>query len=569
MKKLLFTALILLISAAVSEGQQSQGTSLLDELQFQKAEYFFRLQMRDKPNDVDALIGLGNALLGLQSADSAKMMFRKAYAVNQGNPFSLAAMGKTALLNNDREAAHDYFERARRAAKADAEIYCFIAEECLNPLSQDSVTALIYLKQGLELFPKYARLHLLTGDLEFLKKKFGDALNAYERAIFFDPKTAIAYRKAGYAYFRTAAYKEALNDFNKSIALNPDQILVYKFQGDLFYSLGRYHEAELAYLTYHERTDVTAEDRERMAFVLFFNKKYKEASLLLEQMNTVSREESVLLRIKGYIAYESGDYQKGLECLNEFFQSHNPQKIIGLDYSYYAKILQKLGKDSLARINFFKSVALDPTRLDTYEELARYETKKGMHLQAALHLKKMMERGADKLVTSFQIGKEYYFEGDTWRARLDSVKELQKNGRGSMPDSSAIRKSMILYYSRADSAFSVVNQLNADYAGAYVWRGRIQSILDPDALASGAKEMYEKALSILDKSEQPKNQKTIIECFRYLGSYYYLGYERFLKRDKALAAEMKAKSIDCFTKIRTLDPADIQAKEVLSKMNAH
>ena len=545
----------------------SQGSFLLEEQQYHSASFHFLLQLKSKSNDAGLLIGLGKAYVGLHSADSAKTAFKRAYQMEQTNPNVLCGMGIVALLNNDHEASSDYFERARRADKTNPEIYCNLAEACLNPFKSDTVSALIYLKQGLDLSPKYGRLHQLTGDLELVKKNFGSALNAYERATFFDPKSAISYRKAGYAYFRSAAFREALNDFNKSIALNPDQILVYKYQGDLFYALGRYHEAEQAYLTYHERGDVTSEDKERMAFVLFFNKKYEDSAKLLEQLSSVSREESVLLRIKGYIAYETGNYQKGLDDLNLFFQQHNPQKIIALDYSYYGKILQKLGKDSLARLNFIKSAALDSNRVETYEELARYESKNGMHQQAALHFKTMMDRGADKLVTTFQIGKEFYFEGESWRAKLDSGRELQKSGRETLPDSLAVRKSMIRYYARADSAFSVVNQLNTEYAGAYVWRGRIQSILDPDALATGAKEMYEKALSILEKSDQAKNQKTIIECYRYLGSYYYLGYERLLRKDKVLAAEMKAISMDCFAIINTLDPADIQEKEILSKIN--
>ena len=564
---LLFLILGLSILQGWAQEPVSKGSFLLEEKQFQSAKIHFLLQLKSKPNDAGLLIGLGNAYIGLQSIDSAKIALKRAYQVGQANPNVLAGMGMLALLNNDHEAESDYFERARRADKTNPEIYCNLAEACLNPFKTDTASALTYLKQGLDLSPKYGRLHQLTGDLELVKKNFGSALNAYERATFFDPKSAISYRKAGYAYYRSSGFREALNAFNKSIALNPDQILVYKYQGDLFYALGRYREAEMAYLTYQERAEVTFEDKERMAFVLFFNKKYEDSAKLLELLTFVSKEESVLLRIKGYIAYETGNYQKGLDDLDQFFQQHNPQKIIALDYSYYAKILQKLGKDSLARLNFIKSAALDSNRMDTYEELAKYESKIGMHPQAALHFKKMMDRGADKLVTTFQIGREFYFEGEAWRARLDSERELQKSSGANQPDSLAVRKSMIRYYAKADSAFSVVNQLNTEYAGAYVWRGRIQSILDPDALATGAKEMYEKALSILEKSELAKNQKTIIECYRYLGSYYYLGYERLLRKDKVVAAEMKTKSTECFAKINTLDPADIQAKEVLSKIN--
>ena len=113
----------------------------------------------------------------------------------------------------------------------------------------------------------------------------------------------------------------------------------------------------------------------------------------------------------------------------------------------------------------------------------------------------------------------------------------------------------------------MVAKLNPEYAGSYIWKGRIQSILDPEALTTGAKEQYEKALLILEKADEAKNKKQIVECYKYLGSYYYLAYDRLYKSDKKLSGEMRLKTIECFTKIKELDPADAQEKEVLSKLN--
>ncbi len=374
----------------------------------------------------------------------------------------------------------------------------------------------------------------------------------------------MAYRNLGTILFYSRSYRDALTAYNSSVTLNPEQILVYKNLGDLYYTVAKYDEAEHSYQTYMERAEVTNDDKEQMAFTLFFNKKYKESETLLEQLQQISHDESLLHRIRGYIAYETADYQKGVEQLTKFFKLHDTHKIIASDYSYYAKLLQKTGNEDLAMDNFRKAIATDPFRTENYEELAKLAAKNSLHLEAVGCYKKMIDLGADKVVTNFLIGKEYYFEGERWRARVDSMMQLQKSNINS--DSSEAKKSMILFYTKADSAFTVVTKLNSDYAGGFIWKGRIHATLDPDAITTEAKDAYQNALVLLEKADPEKNRKSIIECYKYLGSYYYLGYDRLYKSDKKAAGEMRQKTIECFNEILKLDPSDVQAKDVLFKM---
>jgi len=549
-----------------AQGSDPKGIFYLKEQQFDAARSHFLDNIKNQPNDSVALIGLGETYLALKSLDSAKIMFQRVLVLNPKNPFALIGMGEISCQNNDLAGESAWFDRARRADKTNPEIYCAIAAGCINHLRQDTVTASIYLNQGLDINPKYANLHLLTGDLETCRKNYGQAINAYNRAIFFDPNSTAAYRNIGSIHLLSRSYRDALDAFKKSIAIDPGQILVYRYLGDLYYSTGKYPEAEKAYQTYMERAEVSTDDKERFAILLFFNKKYQEAATLMEQLVSINNDESILLRIKGYIAFETGDFQKGLEYMNRFFRLHDPQKVIVSDYTYYAKLLQEVGKDSLAIVNLKKAITLDPNKYEICEVLAKLSAKNKMHPEAAGYYKKMIAYGADKLVTNFLIGKEYYFEGENWRARFDSLKEMQKKEKIPFTDSVAVRMTMIRYYSQADSAFTVVNRLNGQYAGGYIWKGRIKSLLDPDAETTDAKDAYQAALAILEKSEPAKNLKSIIECYRYLGSYYFLNYERVFKSDKKLAGEMRSKTIACFTKIKELDPKDTQAKEVVKKL---
>ena len=539
MKYLIITLLIFGLSFLTCNAQEKDlsAPNYLQELQPGKARSLFQQKLKSNPQDAAAMIGLANTLLSFQSVDSAKTHFRKVLDADSKNAFALAGLGLVARMNNDRIGESDYFERARRADKTNPEVYCAIAEGCIDLPKEDTVTALTYLKQGLDLNPKYARLHFVTGKLETSKKNYGAAANAYERAIFFDPKSALAYRNLGTILYYSRSYREALTAFNKSVALDPEQILVYKNLGDLYYTVAKYDEAEHSYQTYMERAEVSNDDRERLAFTLFFNKKYRESETLLEQLQQISHDESLLLRIRGYIAYETADYQKGVEQMTSFFKLHDTRKIIASDYSYYAKLLQKTGNEVLAMDNFRKAIATDPFRTENYEELAKLAAKNNLHLEAVGCYKKMSDLGADKVVTNFLIGKEYYFEGERRRASVDSMIQLQKNKSNPPSDFTEVKKSMTLFYTKADSAFTVVTKLNSDYAGGFIWKGRIHATLDPDAVTTEAKDAYQNALDLMEKADPEKNRKSIIECYRYLGSYYYLGYDRLYKSDKKAAGE--------------------------------
>ena len=321
------------------------GQQYLEELQPTKAKLFFQAQVKNHPEDISAWLGLAKTYLAIDSIDHAKTLFRKVLAMDPNHPYALIGLGQIAWLNNDREGESSYFERARRADKTNPEVYRAIAESCLNLHKKDTVTALIYLNQGLDLFQKYAGLHLSMGNLETIKKNYGAAANAYDRAIFFDPKSAVAYQKKGLILFMARSYRQALEDYNKSLAIDPGQILAYKNLGDLYYAVAKYAEAELAYQTYLERAEERVDDRERFAITLFFNKKYKEAETQLEQLLQVNDTESILLRIRGYIAFETSEYAKGVDYMNQFFKLHNPRKVIALDYSYYARLLLKTGHE--------------------------------------------------------------------------------------------------------------------------------------------------------------------------------------------------------------------------------
>ncbi|MEI6677926.1 MAG: hypothetical protein WCL21_04920 [Mariniphaga sp.] len=564
----LFSLIVFLFSVIVCSGQQkiNQGVFYLNDLQYQKARNFFIDQLKTSPADVRSSCSLGDTYLALQIRDSAKLCYQKAQSLDPKSPFPLIGLGRIAFVEDDVPAELDYFERARKMDRKNPEVYCEIAKGCISLTKKDTTTASKFLSLGLELNTNYAPLHIVFGDYELLCHRHGSATNAYQRAYYYDPNSALAYRKLGVIHTYARAYRDALNALVKSVELNNDQILVYKNLGDLYYLIGKYPEAEKNYQIYMSRAEITYEDRERYAIILFFNKRYPEAAKLLEDTLNHKLDVSVLFRIRGYIAYETGEYSKGVEYMSKFFKLHDPEKNIVSDYIYYSRLLQKAGKDTLAIRNYNKALALDSTKTDIYDELAKLYTSNKMHLDAVANYKKMIAIGADKVSTYFMIGKEYSYAGEIYRQKYDSLYALQRSNNIPFTDSTSVNNLKRLYFQMADSAFLIVTALNLKYAGGFIWRGRLNALLDPEAEKTDAKEAYEKALGILEPGDVNKNRRSMIECYRYLGSYYFLSSERLFKADIKQSEALKATSIDYFRKILKLDPNDTQALDVFKKL---
>ncbi len=568
MKHNLLLSLSFLFVAVVGLAQPNtnQGQYFLDDLQYKQARSFFLNRLKASPNDLKTLCSLGDTYLYLQMADSAKYYYQQASTVDSKSSFPLIGLGKVSMVKGDKIAELDYFDKARKGDKKNVEVYYAISKGCFDLSKKDTATGNLYLTQGMNLNSKYAPFHVLFGDYDMLRHRYGTASNAYDRAIFFDPNYALAYRKLGVIHSLGRANRDALTALTKSIELNSDQILVYKNLGDLYYSIQRYPEAEKNYQIYMSRAEVTSDDRERFAFILFYNKKYEESSKLLEEVMKQSKDESVLLRVRGYIAYETGDYANGVEYMSKFFKIHDPEKNLASDYVYYRRLLQKVGKDTMAINSYNKVLIMDSTKTEMYDELAKLYTSNKLHIEAANTYLKMIGSGSDKMSTYFLIGKEYYFQAEIYRAKYDSLALLQATSKIPFTDSVNVNATKRLYFQKADSAFTQVTILNDKYAGGFIWRGRMNSLLDPEAETSLAKESYEKALAILEAGDATKNKRSMIECYKYLGSYFYLNSERIVKSDKKQSDVLKASSIDYFRKILEIDPADAQALEVFKKL---
>lgn len=562
---------ILLFSAQIGRSQLVEdGVFYLKEEQYEKAITLLKAELSKSPNDARINYLIGEAYFALGNFSESKAAYTAASA-DLKSPFGLLGLGKIELQNGNKSGAFLLFDKAIKLEKKNPAIYASVAKACLQVAAVDTASARIYLERGLAVSNKNASIQMVTGDLNLIKKNYGPAANDYERVFLYDKNSYEAYRNLGVMFTLAKNYIDAKKNFEQSIAIAPNQILGYKKYAELYYNYGKYVEAEKYYSIYYAKVNPSISEVEKYAFIMFFNKKYKEASALLDKVMAQKGDQAnvAIYRIKGYISYENGDYVGGLEYMKKLFALKNTADLLGSDYAYNARLLAKNNQDSLAVDNYKLAIGKEENPVDYLDELAKVYVKLKAYNNAADVYSTVMVAGGDKSAGNFNIGKLYYQAGDEQRQLLFNITPVADAKGRVAPMSVAgdsIKAKMLGYYRLSDSCFAIVNELSPNYATGFMWRGRIQSILDPEAKGTLGKDYYEKTLEVLAAtSDKVKGKKSFVECYNYLGSYNYFGSERSKGEE---AKQFKEKSLSYFQMILDIDPNDAVTKDKIEKLKA-
>ena len=549
---------------------------LQKEGQFRSTINCFNDIISQKPANDTALFYLGDTYFKMGRYDSAEIVYRKIGAIGDNNPFFLVGLGKTYLVKKNKAQATESFDKARKITRRDVMLYVSIIDGCLSPDVMDTVMARTYIEyankvnsSSPQFFIKNAvPFFIKLGEMYFIQENLGKAANSYESAIYYDKACSEAFVKLGILYTSANNFPQAYEAFSKAIEVEPGLILAYKYFGDLNYTHGNYADAEQAYSTYMSRAESSLEDMERYALILFFSKKYEKADSVIQEVIKIQANDPVLYRIGGYIAYETGEYQKGLDYMNEFFKIQTKDKILASDYEYFGNLLLKEGQDSLGVMNLEKAIEMDTTKVFYYDQFAKLYSDKNEHPKAIKYYRLVKTSNPqESLNVKYNLGREYFFFANQYKRIYDSLTLKEEELKIIDEGKQVYRDRYEKYFVQADSCFEKVAELSPKSYLGYFWRARSLSYLDLEFLTDSTKIQYEKVLSIVESGDQTRNKSVIIECYRYFGSYYYYKSDRELKSDPAASREDKKSAKTYFEKIIELDPTDQQAITVLGILN--
>ncbi len=540
---------LMLVGSAVFAQSLADARKAIDAEQYQKGKALLKSLTNSQPTNAENFFVLGNLYLTTSPInqrpdyiDSAKASFDKGIAANAEYPLNFVGLGAVDLAKKGNPKAN--FDKAvALTKKKDHTTDLYIGKAYTYAPVPKIPEALTHLEKAKVLNEKDAQIFLALGDAYRAQMKNSEAFSAYRTAYDLDKTMLRSKVELGKINKLSKAYPEAIEEYNKVLALDANYGPAYRELAEAYlpWSLTSQKEYDSRLkqgLTYYEKymdlTDRSLDSRLRHADFLMWAKDYKA---LEKEANEMAKLDKVNLRVLRYLAYsafENGNYTASSQALKDFMAKVEPARIISQDYLYLGRAQMKdTTQLDEGMKNITKAVEMDSTNAEVMSEiaLALYKAKK--YDDAAKAYEIAIKNPERALLDYFYLGSSYYFDyGAKKTANLNPENDLLV---------------------KADSAFSYLIQRAPTTHQGWLYRGRINRLLDGPEDAKGlAVPFFEKYVNLVTV-EKPElaaaNTNNLVQAYTYLGSVS-------ARRD---GDNVKAKMY--FDKVLALDPNNTTAQQ--------
>ena len=393
-----------------------------------------------------------------------------------------------------------------------------------------------YVKIAKKADSKSAAVSIFEGDIAVARKDPGTASQRYEEAIYFDPNCKEAYLKYADIY-KAANPGLATSKLEELRAIDPQAVEVDRKLAEIYYSANEFDKAADAYSRFAEGDKATEKDLVNYSFALVLNHDFEKSLAVANLGLQKNPQHAVFNRLRMYNFIDLKRYDEAKQAADSFFAACKTEDLTYLDYLYHGTLLDALKDYNNAVISLEKAYEMNKDRTEVLRQISSSYEGAEKYEEAIDAFNKYVATLPEEQKTpdlTFEVGRLYYAEGTT----ADSVNYTPE-----------MKKEALL---QADSAFAKLAELVPDnYLGNF-WRARTNSALDPETTEGLAKPYYEQVAAMLEEKAktEPRYNRTIIECYRYLGYYY-------------LVTEDYEKSKEYWNKILTIDPEDAIATKAL------
>lgn len=538
-KALLLPTILFVHAAALMAQSYADGLAAVQLKDWDKAIGIFSAIAQADATDQNARLSLGNVYLAQGKKDQAMSTFKAAFDAKPEGSLALVANGRVLLLENRAAEAEKQFDKATRSARKDMNAWRHVGESYWFYVAPGDnrpnlTRAEQYLKNAQDVNSKDFQTLMSLG---FTYKELGNGGSAatyYEYAALVEPKNPLPQLMLGRVYRIAKQFDRSIEYFDKAIALNPRYSPALRSKAEYLFISRKWERATQAYKDLVNNGDaVTIDDEMQLANCLYITKDCKGCSELVEKILKKDGSKNYLRRLQAYCDYDNGEYQRGLELLNSYFQNVTPDKILPSDYEYLGKLMLKTKGDTLVAIkNLAKSVEVDSShaRWPVYEEISNLHYVRKEYCLSAAAMQTYLDSVPSPTATNYyNLGLRNYFCGDS------------------------------LSYVNALAAFTKVTEINPNAPIGWLWRAKTAAKFDPtpeqiEADPEKAKE-YGKATESWEKytekaeTDKERNKKDLLTAYNYL-SYVY-----FVKKDAEKFNAVTAKWAE-------LDPANTTIKEM-------
>ncbi|WP_289663360.1 tetratricopeptide repeat protein [Flavobacterium panacagri] len=554
MNKFKIFSLALVVSATTAKAQDiNEAKKAIDAEQFDKAKSILKSIIKSKPSDGEANFVLGNVYLNQSVVDSAKIYYNNGLQASDKKNLSYIGLGQLDLDAKNTAAAQANFTLATKdMRKKDVNEFIYIARAYMNSENPDYKSAVDVLKRALLVDPQNAQALLAIGDAYYGSNNQNDAYKSYRDAFTADNTLLRAKMQLGVLLKGAKSYDEAIKSFNEVIALNANYGPVYRELAETYYKWARnkpstakvnLQNAITNYEKYLSLTDYSLDSKMRHADFLILVKDYKQLETVANKMIAEDKVNPRIYRYLGYAAYENGNVDVAIKSIEDFIKAPG-NKAIGRDYYYLG--LSKIKKGTAADgtidqaafdaglADIKKAIELEPLVVEEFADFGKELFGKKQYNQAAA----IFELGANNPESKNYLDDSVYYGISLYYGNASKPKESR--------DAVALGK--------ADAAFDKILTTAPNYDEAYLYKARINSLLDKDDLIIKNYEEYVAKMTAKGAEElaKPATAKKIIESYNSIGAAY--------------ANTDKAKAIEYFNKTLVLDPANSYAAQSIKSL---
>jgi tetratricopeptide (TPR) repeat protein len=549
MNKFKIFSLALVASASVAKAQDiNQAKKAIDAEQFEKAKSLLKSIIKAKPSDGEANFVLGNVYLNQAIVDSAKIYYLNGLEAADKKNLNYIGLGQLDLDAKNAASAQANFGLATKDMKRkDVNEFIYIGRAYMNSTNPDYTNAIASLKKALLLEPQNATALLAIGDAYYGANNQNDAYKAYRDAFTADPTLLRAKMQLGVLLKGAKSYDEAIKSFNEVIALDANYGPVYRELAETYYKWARnkpstrqvnYQKAIQNYEKYLSLTDYSMNSRMRHADFLILVEDYKALEKEANKMIELDKVNPRIYRYLGYSAYENGNYDVAIKSLEDYMKVPS-NKVIAKDNLYlgFAKI--KKGTDAAGVVDpaafeaglveIKKAVAVEPLAVEDLGDFGKELFGKKQYNQAAA----IYELSTSNTEQKNYLNDNVYYGISLYYANANKEKTAM--------DAAALTK--------ADAAFDRVLVASPTYDEAYLYKGRINNLLEKDDLIIKNYQEYINKTTAKGAEElaKPATVKKVVESYNSIGAAY--------------ANTDKAKAIEYFNKSLVLDPTNAYATQ--------
>lgn len=560
-KKAITLGLGLVVMGSASFAQSlSDAKKAIDAEQYQKAASMLKTLVSSQASKGENYYSLGEVYLKMDYVDSARAVFTKGVTADPKNSLNYIGLGEADLVSNNPTSAKTNFAKAVEvSSKKDYIPQLYIGKAYIATDKPDFESALPYLQKAEELDDKdkEAETFVALGDYYALQKKNSEALQNYMRAGNINESLLRAPVQIGRMYKESRAFTESEQQLKEVVAKDANYGPAYRELAELYMQWAIQLPSEFAtksaqalenYRKYLDLTDKSFESKLRYAQFLFYAKDFKTLEQIASELASVSQNDPklpVVLRMRGYSAFENKNYPASLQYMNDFFaKTKDTTRIIASDYLYLGKAQAQNQQDSLAVINLTKALIKDSTYAESLAEVAKgyYDAKNYPKAIATYEIvNKYNPNGKGSLYNYFYQGLAGYFlYGQGYSAQTNPSKDI---------------------LAKADVAFANVLKESPTTIDVLLWRARAANLMDSDTDPKGLKlPFYQQYLDSAEvrmtKNVQPLPPvKSMVEAYNQIAGF-------------AAYKDDKAKAKLYWDKALALDPQNATAQEGLKSLTA-